>query len=356
MNIDDALRLLPGVPLVESPFFDQIVGTSNWDEETKRVARDLHDEGYAFIDFPEPELDEIAERIKASLQGEFDWEGWRAGNVQSVWLRILDGWPFNDDIRRIAVNAKIIRLLSAVYGRTAFPFQTLNFPVGTQQHFHTDAVHFSSMPERFMCGVWVAMEDIGEDQGPLLYFPGSHKWPIYTNEHIGHRHLDVDITGQGLYEEFWRHLAEAHQAEPKTICIKKGQAFIWAANMLHGGAPQHDKSKTRWSQVTHYYFENCAYYTPMLSDPILGSIFFREPIDISTSKPVENRLGGVKIPAERIAAASKSATVSALVRDLCPDFDPAAYLAVNDDVAADGVDPFVHYWTVGRYENFRRIR
>ncbi len=43
--------------------------------------------------------------------------------------------------------------------------------------------------------------------------------------------------------------------------IKQGQALIWYANLLHGGAAQTDLSRSRHSQVTHYYFENCTYYT-----------------------------------------------------------------------------------------------
>ena len=57
------------------------------------------------------------------------------------------------------MNTGILSLFSTLYGRRAWPFQTLNFPVGTQQHYHSDSVHFSSVPERFMCGVWVDLED-----------------------------------------------------------------------------------------------------------------------------------------------------------------------------------------------------
>ena len=54
-------------------------------------------------------------------------------------------------------------MLFSLYGREPFPFQTLNFPYGSRQHYHSDAVHFNSLPKGFMCGVWVALEDIHED-------------------------------------------------------------------------------------------------------------------------------------------------------------------------------------------------
>ncbi len=65
--------------------------------------------------------------------------------------------------------------------------------------------------------------------------------------------------------------------------------MIWLANLLHGGSQQKDLNRTRWSQVTHYYFEDCAYYTPMHSNPPMGRIAFRDIVDIRTGAAVPNR-------------------------------------------------------------------
>ena len=48
--------------------------------------------------------------------------------------------------------------------------------------------------------------------------------------------------------------------------LKRGQALIWAANLLHGGEPVAKPERTRKSQVTHCYFDDCSYYTPFRSD------------------------------------------------------------------------------------------
>lgn len=44
-----------------------------------------------------------------------------------------------------------------------------------------------------MCGVWLAMEDIAEEAGPVFYVPGSHKWPILNNTMIGRRGFGSDL-------------------------------------------------------------------------------------------------------------------------------------------------------------------
>ncbi|VXC66111.1 phytanoyl-CoA dioxygenase family protein [Massilia sp. 9I] len=344
---------LPGVPHVESPFFSRLFSGPETDPETRRIALELAVRGFAIIDFPEPGFDNMAERVKRDLHGHYDFAGWRAhGHAAGSSLRVQDAWSFNEDVRRIACNERVIALLSRLYGRQAWPFQTLNFPVGTQQHFHTDSLHFSSSPERFMCGVWVALEDIDASNGPLMYFPGSHRWPIYTNEHIGACVAELGGTPtQAIYEAMWRELVEAHGVQPEYFHAKKGQALIWAANLMHGGTVQRDPARTRWSQVTHYFFEDCAYYTPMMSDPFYGSIAFRTLTSIASGGPVPNRVAGDDVPEKFIEATTPGQT-----RWREEDaFDPALYLLANPDVAAAGADPAAHYLLHGRREK-RRLR
>jgi hypothetical protein len=291
-------NLLSGVPLVESPFFEDAFARSALDEPTKSIAAQLHNNGWAVIDFPDPEIDALAERIKQSLHSHYDWDYWRAeGWRNNEGLRIQDAYKFSAEVRRIAANPQIMKLLSALYGRRAWPFQTLNFPVGTQQHSHSDSIHFSTVPERFMCAVWVALEDVGPDQGPLMYYSGSHKWPIYVNEHIGLcRASETEAPSQKPFDGLWDELVRVNRLEPTHFHAKKGQALIWAANLLHGGSRQTDPELTRWSQVTHYYFDGCSYYSPMESDPFYGRIFFRRPTDISTGAVMPNVYSGVRVP------------------------------------------------------------
>ena len=336
MNRPNYVNSLPGVPAVESPFFDELFDKA---DPYYDVAVALRDNGFAVIDFPEPNLDSMIDRIKTALSSSYPWEQWNA--CKNADMRVMDAWRENDDVRKIATNSHVRDLVSYLYGRQAFPFQTLNFPVGTQQHFHSDAVHFSSLPERFMCGVWLAMEDVGPDQGPLLYYPGSHKWPIYTRQHIGERYIPERGRHQSIFEPLWARLVDIHKIEPVRFYPKKGQALIWAANLLHGGDHHKSPHLTRWSQVTHYYFDDCVYYTPLASNEPEGEFFRRDPVDISTALDRASSYLGEKVDA------GQGTVHDAPVKG----FDPARYLAMNPDVAAAGVDPWDHYNTYGRAEN-----
>lgn len=292
-------ELATGVPLFESPFFERFVGEAFPDSAVREIAVSLNRDGFAIIDFPDDEFVNVADRIRAGLNDQYNWAAWRNhGYHDGAGMRVQDAWYHNADVRRLATNGALLSLLSRLYGRRMWPFQTLNFPVGTQQHFHSDSVHFSTLPERFMCGVWAALEDVKEDAGPLVYYPGSHKLPLVYNETIGYRiEGDDKLPTQAIYEEYWRAIVEQSGIEPAYFTPRKGQALIWAANLLHGGARQTNPDATRWSQVTHYYGDDCVYLTPMLSDMPTGNVFYRAMIDVSTGHMVENRnLGGQLAP------------------------------------------------------------
>jgi hypothetical protein len=156
------------------------------------------------------------------------------------------------------------------------------------------------------------------------------------------------------YERAWEAIVEALDLRPLEFHARKGQALIWAANLLHGGAAQTDKSRTRYSQVTHYYFEGCCYYTPSLSVPFLGATYFRDIVDINTGQKVPNTLNATQVPRAHIEySVPKRHQVRPIV--IPPDFDDAAYLRANPDVAAAKADPRKH-WVEYGYREGRPLR
>jgi hypothetical protein len=338
---------LPGIPHVESPFFTSLFREDDCPPDVLCIARDLHQNGFAVLDFPDPELPQRAERIVAGLGPRLTQTG---GGTLAPGQRLQDAWREHADVAAIACNPAILQLLRVLYGREPFPFQTLNFPHGTQQPYHSDAVHFHSVPERYMCGVWLALEDIGPDQGPLEYYPGSHRWPVLGNEQLMRTNVSGARNTQQVFARAWQGMVEAAGLQPATFCARKGQALIWSANLLHGGMPHRDPTRTRWSQVTHYYFKDCAYYTPMESEPFRGTIRFRHPMNILTGEREGDYCNGARMSEDFMALA-----VSGAWEVMDPkDFDAAAYLRANPDVAEAGVDAWEHYLRFGRSEG--RVR
>jgi hypothetical protein len=217
--------------------------------------------------------EQVLDGILSDLADRYSEEGTRSEDgVFYTPNRAQDAWQISENVRALALSPKLLNLLEELYGRRPLPFQTLNFNVGTQQPAHSDALHFNSMPAGYMCGIWVALEDIDMDNGPLVYYPGSHKFPEITMQEIDAEPKSEDYP---KYERYIRDKIATEGLEAAYSTIRKGQGLLWSSNLLHGGAPQRDLSRTRHTQVTHYFFEGCKYYTPMLTDG--SDVYWREP-------------------------------------------------------------------------------
>lgn len=344
--------LLPGVPPIESPFFAHLFDEAT-DAVTLQAARSLAADGVAVIDLSGAAFHVLADRIRRSDYLLYDWAGWQAGTVAA--LERPAGAPGADALA-LATEPAVLGLLARLYGREPFAFETVTTPAATAAPFRSDALALGTVPERFSCGVWLALEDVGPDQGPMVYYPGSHRWPVFSGLQRGRPFVANLRDGIGEYDALWAAMVEATGVVPQRFYARKGQAVIWAANLLHGVDRPLDKRKSRFAQVTRYAFRDCAYVDPIRSDPAIGSVAFRSLTDLATGAAVPQRYGAMTVPDEVVAAAGPLAGRQGWATALPPDFDGAVYLALNPDVAAAGLDPAYHFSQYGRFEerSYRR--
>lgn len=283
------------VPWVESPFFDRELGrrtAAGLTSEQARLASEYHTQGY--VAFRQAVPTELCHRLRTQLEPLYE------GNERAAQeRRIQDAWQQGvDAARELAVNPAVLDLLEMLYERRPVPFQTLDFKWGTEQRGHSDCVHFSCIPARYMCGVWVALEDVGSHNGPLFYYPGSHRLPEVTPFDLGQT---IDHVRYGEYEDFQEQLMATLGFEPVEFHAKTGDVLVWSSNILHGGRPVHDVTSTRWSQVTHYYFEGGVYYTPFYSDTAFGELLLKEVVDLTTLEVVDHTFNGRQLMVSRLA-------------------------------------------------------
>jgi ectoine hydroxylase-related dioxygenase (phytanoyl-CoA dioxygenase family) len=240
-------------------------------------------EGYVVFDPGVPE--ELIDSIRSDTESLYRFEGEPNELDRGVSFgtgprpRIMDAWKIVDSVRALALAPRVLAVTEQIFGRRPLPFQTLSFSVGTQQPPHMDSMAFYSDPPDYMCGVWVALEDMDMENGPLVYYPGSHKlvrpapWEeigrrlgkyVRRQDYPDHSSFMEDRLAQ--WHEYCGTLIEEHGLEPAYGTINKGQALLWAPNLLHGGSPQRDDQRTRHSQVTHYFFEGCRHYSPVRTE------------------------------------------------------------------------------------------
>jgi hypothetical protein len=264
---------LPERPWIETDALETRLAGA--DPDAARFCRELAQTGLAVIDLGSDGV-ALADRVVAATEPYFT-----AGDV----YRVQDAWLQKPAVKAAATHPRIVELLELAHGRRPFPFQTLNFQRGTQQDIHSDAVHFHSEPAGFMCGVWIALEDVTEASGPLAYLPGSHKLPFLSMQAAGvEREVPTPDDYVSTYLPALRSQLEQSGLPRAEALLKKGQALVWASNLAHGGSAIRDPASTRRSLVVHFYFEDCLYYTPMVSNPAKGVYRTRLPLDAATGR------------------------------------------------------------------------
>tara|TARA_B100000287_G_scaffold336607_1_gene322306 strand:- start:439 stop:1338 length:900 start_codon:yes stop_codon:yes gene_type:complete len=270
-NCKDSMSM----PWVESPFFHEILGSADITDDLVRSAIDYNRDGYLIIDLnlSDDFIENIGKDVVNIVKSE-DYVGQEKYEYTDH-RRLFQAWKKSDNVRELTKHPKIINTLKFLYDRDPFAFSTINFTNPTSQPLHSDSIHFNSYPKGWMVGVWVAFEDCTKDNGTLRVVKGSHKWKEYDYNDINIPHPDTRDDGEKSsyrdYDQFIRRLVKAKGAEESSVDLKKGQAIIWASNLLHGGTEVENDKVSRKSQAIHYFFHGCKkYYTPMFSEPMMG--------------------------------------------------------------------------------------
>lgn len=270
-------------PWFESPFFYQIL-KSKKNSILKRNAIDMYEKGYCIIDL------NISERFINKTNADIE-KFIKEGNFKTnpkiyqynKFPRIVEAWKFSKNVAKLANNFILKKNLRYLFNSKPLPFSTINFIGGTEQPFHSDYIHFGSIPHKYLVGTWVALEDTNKNNGPLTVIPGSHKLPLIDYQDIKRKkasNIKELEKNYRVYEKYIKNLIKYKKLEIKELHIKKGQAIIWAANLLHGGVKMKNYKLTRKSQVIHFHFsDNEINYNPGFSNPKKG-IYAERTLDV----------------------------------------------------------------------------
>jgi len=166
-------------------------------------------------------------------------------------------------VRALWTYPVVMRYLELIFGVPARPCQTLTYIFGSQQDAHQDTIHLTPFPAGYMCGVWIALEDVRPGSGELEVFRGSHRLPRVYMAGSGCAkvtHDDWNAFGETIPPR-WQQMLAAGHFEKVTYRPKRGTILVWHENLMHGGSVRGDLSLSRRSIVSHYFADGAiAFY------------------------------------------------------------------------------------------------
>ena len=145
---------------------------------------------------------------------------------------------------------KLQRALGQLLGGTPLMFNGLNMEHGTEQRMHIDSFYMPPRTFGKMVATWLALEDIHPDSGPLNYVPGSHAIPAYT---FSNGTISAVQSEMPAFDEYYGKELAARGLTQQGFCPRKGDVFIWHAQLYHGGGTINDRALTRKSMVNHFW-------------------------------------------------------------------------------------------------------
>lgn len=241
-------------------------------------------------------------------------------------------------IQHLCLDRRLVAVLGVLLGAPPLAINSLFLEYGSQQPAHFDTFYMPSKTPNMMAASWIAIDPVTDSNGPLFYYPGSHKVEPFR---FSHGRLEAIFAEMPAAEAHMRRIAEASGLRPLRFHAQPGDVLIWHAQLLHGGLPILNKGETRTSLVTHYW---TLHDHPDPADRIdigEGQFVLRRPhqvvLDDAALAEIDAFLAALDTPPEHRAAAP-------------PEFDARAYLLRNKDVFADRCDPYSHYHHHGRRE------
>ncbi|MBN3851316.1 phytanoyl-CoA dioxygenase family protein [Paraburkholderia sp. Ac-20342] len=255
------------------------------------LKKEFNDNGFAILPefYPAGQIDEVVDSIaRRKLErpmnvtidlldtGERSLLGLlTAEEIATRRMKINDLYLDMNNVRELALSERISFVLQQMFGQEPALCNSLYFEKGSQQPAHVDSIYMTPPTPDHLIAIWVALEDAHVDAGQLEYYPGSHKIEqmIFSNgtRHFvpeempkWHAYMEAEVARQGLMKQ--------------VFSARKGDVLIWHANLLHGGGPIADPSRTRKSLVFHYFSANDATGLGMKLCPMSSGFWIDRPI------------------------------------------------------------------------------
>ena len=237
----------------------------NLEETIQKSLINWSDNGYAILEnfFSDKEVANCNAEVDSLLKSKKVKWGYNQ--------KIMDAFTQSKPLHQLASDSKLNDILQLLMGKEIEIFQTINFLKGSQQRSHSDSIHMTTFPYGNIIAVWVALEDVSENCGPLHYYPGSHKLPYLMNRDFDNVGTSYKL-GKHLYSAYEDKVEQVllkHPLEKKVFIAKKGDVLIWHANLMHGGEPQNNSNLSRKSMVLHYYSKDVVCFHEISQRPAL---------------------------------------------------------------------------------------
>lgn len=167
---------------------------------------------------------------------------------------------------RYLLHPGMLDVLEALIGPDVMAMQTMLFlkmPGSYGQGFHQDSYYIPTFPAT-LCGAWIALEKVDEENGCMYMSKGSQNEPIYPPKSgygYGNRELGNVAYVEGVGGQFnedddpdntLKPIAERYQDSEVPVLMEPGDVAFFGGNIFHRSLKNRSETRSRRALVCHY--------------------------------------------------------------------------------------------------------
>lgn len=142
-------------------------------------------------------------------------------------------------LQDVSTHPPLRKAIESIAGEPTRLFQSMALvkpPGGREKPWHQDHAYFDLPIDARVCGVWIALGEVTEENGAMFMLPGAHKGgPIVHFKRRDWQICDTELEGR----------------RPVALPMNAGDLVIFDAKIPHG-TPTNRTSSQRWALQYHY--------------------------------------------------------------------------------------------------------
>lgn len=170
-------------------------------------------------------------------------------------LQIINIWKSDECFRDIVLCPELGKYVANLMGwkgaRVAQDQVWAKPPKSTALVFHRDSPYFDFEPADVLT-VWIALDDMDEEVGPLQYVYGSHNWGDFrsgsANQFFSKSHHNKSL----LYDAALKASYNPDELRLETVGVRAGGAGIHNGRTWHGSGSNDSPTKPRRGIGIHF--------------------------------------------------------------------------------------------------------
>lgn len=202
------------------------------------------------------------------------------GSTPDAFESLFDLYVNLESSRLVCMHPRILRFLTLVFRSRPIAMQQLLFQRSNGHLPHQDTAFVAVQQPMLLIATWIALQDVVEGSGELAFYDRSHRLPYYLFAN-GSKHFNPQHDNMQAYVGDLEAACDERKLEYQRFMARKGDVFIWAADLVHRSHPRRlPEDTSRLSCVTHY--------CPATTQPV----WFMHHPNLRGLEPLEDGTGG----------------------------------------------------------------